>query len=190
MKPRFLILLLLLSLVVISTAWRLRHPHQAAPATARAVAARPAPDFQLLDQNNRPVRLRGYISRHRILLAFFDPRTGPDGDPVLQKLREFQPIFRKAGFVVLAISTPLAPDIKPQTLSYPFPVLRDTSAGTPESCCNRWGVSPDVTENASPITVTPSLFLIEQNGLTSWKADKPEPIADPMAFILDVVRDE
>ncbi|MEN9555651.1 MAG: hypothetical protein RLZZ232_1937, partial [Planctomycetota bacterium] len=29
MKPRFLILLVLLTAVVASTAWRLQHPHQA-----------------------------------------------------------------------------------------------------------------------------------------------------------------
>jgi peroxiredoxin len=190
MKPRFLILLVLLTAVVASTAWRLQHPHQAAPASARSISARPAPDFQLLDQNNRPVRLQGYVSRHRILIAFFDPRTGPDGDPVLQKLREFYPTLKRAGFVVLAISTPLAPDIKPQILSYPFPVLRDTNAGTPESCCNRWGVSGNLSDQGSPITITPALFLIEQNGLTSWKGEAPEPIADSMAFILGIVRGE
>lgn len=190
MKPRFLILLVLLSAVVASTAWRLQHPHQAAPGSARSISARPAPDFQLLDQNNRPVRLQGYVSRHRILVAFFDPRSGPDRDPVLQKLREFYPTLKRAGFVVLAISTPLAPDIKPQILSYPFPVLRDTNAGTPESCCNRWGVSDTPTEPGSPIKITPALFLIEQNGLTSWKGKAPEPIADSMEFILGIVRGE
>ncbi len=191
MKPRFVILVVLLSTVAAATAYRLRFPHQQTAANLKQLAARPAPDFQLLDQNNRPVRLAGYISRHRILIAFFDGQKGPDGDPVLQKLREFYPTLKSAGFVVLAISTPLAPDVKPQTLSYPFPVLRDTTAGTKESCCNRWGVCELLTgESSSPATVTPALFLVEQNGLTGWDGDVPERLADPIGFILGVLRGE
>jgi hypothetical protein len=101
MKPRFLILLVLLTAVVAATAWRLVDPPAGPNASVSRIISGPAPDFQLLDQNNRPVRLQGYISRFRVLLAFFDGQTGPDADPVMQSLKQFSTALQKTTFASL-----------------------------------------------------------------------------------------
>lgn len=190
MKPRFAVLLLLLAIVASATAWRLANPHQRQLVDPAVLNSRPAPIFELLDQNNRPVRLRGYIGRHRVLLAFFDGRTGPAADLTLQRLKEVLPTLRSQGVMVLGISTPLAPDIKPQTLSFPFPVLRDTMAGAAESCSNRWGVCTAAATPGQPALIAPSLFLVERNGYVAWEGDHPRPLADSDATISALLRGE
>ncbi|MEY3175761.1 MAG: hypothetical protein RLZZ436_3675 [Planctomycetota bacterium] len=190
MKPRFLLFLLLLSAVTGATVWRMANPHQRQAVDPALLNARPAPGFQLLDQNNRPVQLRGYLGRHRVLVAFFDGRTGPLADRVLLRLKECQPALKSEGVLVLAISTPLAPEIKPQTLSFPFPVLRDTIAGTPESCSRVWGVCPQPAESGRAAVISPALFLVDRSGLVAWQGEHPQPLADPEAAIAAILRGE
>ncbi|MEY4185707.1 MAG: peroxiredoxin family protein [Planctomycetaceae bacterium] len=188
MKPRFLILLVLLSAVVAATTWRLVDPPAGQIASVSRILSGPAPDFQLLDQNNRPVRLQGYISRFRVLLAFFDGQTGPDADPVMQSLKQFSSALRKNNIRILAVSTPLGPQLKPQTLSYPFPVLRDTIAGTPESCSVRWGVCQQPPAPNTAARITPALFLISQDGLVQLNGQLPEALPEPLQTISKLVQ--
>lgn len=190
MKPRFLVLLCLLAAVAGATGYRLTNPHRRQEFDATLLNARPAPVFQLLDQNNRPVQLRGYLGRHRVLVAFFDGRKGPLADPVMLKLKEFQPALKAQGVLILAISTPLAPDIKPQTLSFSFPVLRDTIAGTPESCSRAWGVCAKAPEPGEAAVISPALFLVDRSGLVAWRGEHPEPLTDPEAAITGILRGE
>ncbi|MEY2727866.1 MAG: hypothetical protein RLZZ458_3733 [Planctomycetota bacterium] len=190
MKPRFIALLLMLATVTSATLWRLANPHQRQAFDPAVLNSRPAPVFQLLDQNNRPVQLRGYLGRHRVLVAFFDGRIGPAADPTLMRLKEVQPALRSQGVMVLGISTPLAPDIKPQTLSFPFPVLRDTTAGSPESCCNLWGVCTAAATSQQPPVISPALFLVERDGQVAWEGDHPRPLADSNAAISALLRGE
>ncbi|MFM7057611.1 MAG: peroxiredoxin family protein [Planctomycetota bacterium] len=190
MKPRFLVLLLVLSAVAAATAYRVSNPHRRQAISAALVDTRPAPGFQLLDQNNRPVQLRGYLGRHRVLVAFFDGRRGPLADPVMQRLKEYQPALKAEGVLILAISTPLAPDIKPQTLSFPFPVLRDTVAGTLESCSRAWGVCREAPGPGRPARISPALFLVDRSGLVAWSGDLPRPLSDPEAAITGLLRGE
>ena len=190
MKPRFLVLLLMLVTVASATAWRMLNPHQRQQIDPAILNSRPAPVFQLLDQNNRPVRLGGYLGRHRVLVAFFDGRTGPAADSTMQRLKEVLPALKSQGVMVLGISAPLAPDIKQQTLSFPFPVLRDTIAGTPESCCNKWGVCLSAATPQRPALISPALFLVERNGFVAWEGDHPRPLADSDAAISALLRGE
>ncbi|MGV2340627.1 MAG UNVERIFIED_CONTAM: peroxiredoxin family protein [Planctomycetaceae bacterium] len=120
MKPRFIALLLVLAAVTVATIYRVANPHRREVVDPAMLNSQPAPGFQLLDQNNRPVQLRGYLGRHRVLVAFFDGRTGPLADRVLVKLKEYQPALKAEGVMILAISTPLAPDIKPQAAFVPL----------------------------------------------------------------------
>ncbi len=144
---------------------------------------RPAPGFQLLDQHNRPMQLAGYVNRYRVLLAFFDGSKGLDADPLMRQLREFHPALKRAGIVVLGISTPMSGDFKEASGVWPFPILRDTNAGQPDSCCSTWGCTTPGA-NGSPIPVVRSaLFLIRQDGLVPWDGEFPKPIDQPETAI-------
>ena len=54
MKPRFILLLVLLTMVGGATAWRIINPHKRTEISLESLNVRAAPEFQLLDQNNRP----------------------------------------------------------------------------------------------------------------------------------------
>jgi peroxiredoxin len=188
MKPRFLVLLFMLTLVVGVTAWRTANPNQRTKVSLESLNVRPAPEFQLLDQNSRPIQLKGYLGRHRILLRFFDGIAGPDADPVLRRLKEVYPELKRSQIVAFGISSPLGPQQKDQTLSYPFPILRDTLAGQPGSCCVAWGVTEISEGSPGPARVKPALFLIEANGLVGWDVNSPKPVANAEALINALVR--
>ncbi len=183
MKPRFLFFVFALTLVVGSTVWRVLNPRERVAVSLESLNVRAAPEFQLLDQNNRPIQLKGYLGRYRILLYFFDSIEGPDADVVLQRLREVYPVLKKSRIMVFAISTPLRPDHKLLALSYPFPILRDTLAGQRGSCTAIWGRTKVVDSTGTPARIDPAAFVIEANGLVNWDKDTPRPVEDPLALI-------
>jgi peroxiredoxin len=191
MKPRLLILLILLAVVVGTTIWRGVNPRRQTQVFRDQTSVRPAPLFQLLDQNSRPVQLNGYLSRYPILLCFFDAATGPDADPVLQQLKQSYPALKRLGIIVFAVSSPLGPDQKSSAMSFPFPVLRDTLAGQPGSCCVLWGRMKLQDGSTAPVQmqvqVQPAMFLIEANGMVAWEGDAPKPVADPQQLISDLI---
>ena len=187
MKLRFLALLILLTGVVTATAWRIVTPRVSTTATLEAVDMRPAPLFQLLDQHDRPIQLNGYLNRYRIVLVFFDATSGPTADPVLKKLKEFHPALKKAGIMVFAISSPLTPEHKQSALSFPFPVLRDTLAGQPGSCCRLWGRAAAELGANQAAPVQPASFLIEADGMVRWNGDLPQPVDDPELMIANLI---
>jgi peroxiredoxin len=65
---------------------------------------RPAPSFQLYDQNSRTVRLASYIGRHKLLIIFFDGSQGPDHSQLLSRLRDKYIQIHATGAIVLALS--------------------------------------------------------------------------------------
>lgn len=178
MKPRQLILILCLSVVVLLTIWRIANPRHAAVALTVPGEVRPAPIFQLLDQNGRAVSLKGFLGRHRVLLYFFDGRKGANADPVMVRLRELYPAIRKQGLIVVAVSTPPAPEHKADLLSYPFSVLRDTPAGQPGSCTVQWGRTPVMKSPADKVILVPAAFIIDAAGMVAWDGDFPQPESD------------
>ena len=187
MKPRFIALLLLLTGVVAATAWRIATPRQSAGTTLEAVDMRPAPLFQLLDQHDRPTQLTGYLNRFRIVLVFFNANSGPTADPVLKTLKEFHPALKRAGIMVFAISSPLNPEHKQSAQSFPFPVLRDTLAGQPNSCCRLWGRATAEVGVNRPAPIRPATFLIEADGMVRWNGDVPQPVDDPELMIANLI---
>lgn len=182
MKPRFVILLIAISLASAASLYRATHPFQRKSIDPKSLIVNAAPEFQLLDQNNRQTNLKSYLHRYPILIYFFDGSTGPDADPVLQELARRYADLKSEGYRVFAISSPLGPDHKPESEKYPFPILRDTLAGQSGSCCNRWGRLKDG-EMTPPIRVRPALFLIQQNGMVQWDGSFPRPVDDPVPFL-------
>lgn len=84
------------------------------PVAAPAGAARPAPAFQLYDEQSRLVRLDAFRGRHKLLIVFFDGTGGPDRSALLLELRrKFLPIH-DAKAMVFAIS-----DLRPSQLRPP-----------------------------------------------------------------------
>jgi peroxiredoxin len=109
-----------------------------------AFDVRPAPQFQLYDQNSRTVRLASYKGRHKLLIVFFDGSRGPDHSELLCRLRDNFAKIHDTGAVILAISAARpsqnryganlehlkidssgAPAAASQELRYPFPLLSD-----------------------------------------------------------------
>ena len=172
--------------VATATCWRILTPHDVVKVTATFVDERPAPTFQLLDQNGRQANLQSYLHRHRILLVFFDASQGLDDDPLMQRIREFAPAIKRTGILLIAVSTPLTPEFKSQTENFPFPVLHDTRSGYPESSSVRWGTAI-LPSMGAVADIRPAMFVIEQTGLVEWDGDKPKPIDNPELFLTQLI---
>lgn len=140
-----------------------------------------APLFELYNENNEPVRLVGYIGRHRILVAFFDGKAGADHDPVLLRLRrEFQRL-RNNNIKVLAVSTALPQEnrkVIERSGPFPFPLLSDPDLRVHR----RWG-------RIDPQTGTPrtGLFLIDRAGEVDAAEGFPRPLSDQDTTIDDLM---
>ncbi len=183
MKTRFLILVLLLAVVGGLTAWRATHPRTKTRVSLESLNQRPAPEFQLLDQNSRPIQLKGYVGRYRVLVYFFASGQSLDADPVLLRLREVYPALKRSGVMAFAISSPLGPQEKPKAVSFPFPILRDTVAGQPGSCSTLWGRTQGAQTSTAGAKIQPAAFLVEATGLVSWDGDFPKPADDAIDLI-------
>lgn len=175
-----------LLVVATATAWRILTPRDAVKVSATFFDERPAPTFQLLDQNGRQANLQSYLHRHRIVLVFFDARHGLDGDPLMQRIREFAPAIKRTGIKLIAISTPLTPEFKSQAENYPFPVLHDTRSGYPDSSSVMWGTAI-LPSKGAVADIKPAMFVIEQTGLVEWDGDKPKPVDDPELLLTQLI---
>lgn len=186
MKLRETIFLGALAVVVIATAWRIITPRPEVKINTQFPDERPAPVFQLIDQNGRPSQLEGYLHRHRILLVFFDGSKGLNGDPLMRRIREFAPAIKRTGVKLIAISTPLKPDYKAEAENFPFPVLHDTWSGQPGSSSVKWGTAilPD---SGAVADIRPAMFLIDQSGLVPFEGDFPKEVAEPDAFLTQLI---
>lgn len=186
MKPRKIFFGSLLAVVIAATAWRMRTPRDMTKVAVTVTDERPAPVFQLLDQNGRPAQLQGYLNRHRILLVFFDGRKGINGDPLLEQIRKFAPAIKRTGVKLIAVSTPLTPEFKSQAENYPFPVLRDNWSGQPGSSSVKWGTAVLPTKEATA-PIRPAMFVIEHTGMVEWEGDTPKPVDDPALFLTQLI---
>jgi len=175
-----------LLVVAAATVWRILTPRDVVRVTARFADERPAPVFQLLDQNGRQANLQSYLHRHRIVLVFFDAGKGLDGDPLMQRIREFAPAIKRTGVRLIAISTPLTPEFKSQAENFPFPVLHDTRSGYPDSSSVNWGTAI-LPSKGAVADIRPAMFVIEQTGFVEWDGDKPKPVDDPELFLAQLI---
>jgi len=186
MKRRDKLFCSVLLVVATATAWRILTPRDAVKVTGTFVDERPAPTFQLLDQNGRQANLQSYLHRHRIVLVFFDARPGLDGDLLMRRIREFAPAIKRTGIRLIAISTPLAPEFKSQAENFPFPVLHDTRSGYPDSSSVKWGTAI-LPSKGAVADIRPAMFVIEQTGLVEWDGEKPKSVDDPELFLNQLI---
>ncbi|MEJ7590855.1 MAG: redoxin domain-containing protein [Planctomycetaceae bacterium] len=186
MKLREKLFGIMLLVVAAATVWRILTPRDAVQVTATFADERPAPTFQLLDQNGRQSNLQSYLHRHRIVLVFFDARQGLDGDPLMRRIREFAQAIKRTGIKLIAVSTPLIPEFKSQAESFPFPVLHDTRSGYPDSSSVKWGTAI-LPSKGAVADIRSAMFVIEQTGLVEWDGDKPIPVDDPELFLTQLI---
>lgn len=136
---RKILLVIPISALLISALVWYRETHPPVPGGAPTIASgvRPAPLFQLYDDQSQIVRLARYVGRHKLLLVFFDGSASPDQNPLLAELRtsqNFLPIHQ-TGAIVLAISTLRPSELRPpvnekgerteRAEPFPFPMLAD-----------------------------------------------------------------
>lgn len=195
LKPRVIVLPLAALVIAGLCAWKLSRPEvaQTIPENAGTLR-RPAPPFELRDQGrvlsdgttqpSRPVRLKTYLGRHRIVLVFFDNEAGADQDPVLSALREHQDAIQKDGVIVLGISTAL-PQHNRQAIQrageIPFPLLTDLDG----TVCSTWGVLNMRDDGA--FRNRPGVFIIDRAGTVAWKGDAPLPVSNPLDHLDSLV---
>lgn len=154
----------------------------------------PAPPFperrdkRLLNQDNKPVRLKAYLGRHRILVVFYDGVKGAEADPLLVRLRRDYDRLKSRGVIVLGISTatpqqnrppakdsPYRPPNAPQE-AFPFDLLTDMG---PDYRVHRaWGRL-----NAAGTGTVPGVFLIERNQTVACEEGRPLPLRDADAEV-------
>lgn len=166
-----------------------RPPQRQAIPRESAGTVFPAPDFELPDQGrdhasgaarrtdpSRRVRLRSYLGRHEILLAFFDGDEGADRDSVLLRLKSSEPQLRQRGIIVLAVTTALPQQNRAASQragGFPFPLLSDVDG----TICAEWGCLKLRDDGARQ--TTPALFFIDRAGRVGWQDRLPRPESDP-----------
>lgn len=183
--------------IVVVCTWRMLTPRDQAGENARSVSdRRPAPAFELYDQNSRLVNLEALLHRHRIVLVFQGDGEKLESSALLKQLRDYYPTLERNGVRVLAVSSALPQTIRADVkIPFPFPILSDVTAGQPGSASVLWGtaVAP-VPRTAVPSsgpsstsTIRSALFLIDRAGLVDWSGDTPRPATDPLEVVRTLV---
>jgi peroxiredoxin len=193
MKLKLRDLVLAGSAVVITALcwWRTTTPVQHSAATDfSATDRRPAPAFELYDQNSHLVKLDAYLHRHTIALVFFDGSQDPETIDALVRFREFHPALKSNGVIVIGVSNALPQRIRAQSVRpFPFPILADINAGQPGSASLEWGCAvadqPD-----GRYSIRSALFLIDRTGLVSWHNNLPIPEQSPEQVVTALIAGE
>ena len=188
MNRRVLVLPLSAAVIAGLCFYKWTRPHSNLLATLPAPLCR-AIDFKFVmrDQKRRPetVRLKGYLGRHRILIVFYDGDAGAENDAVLTRLRSNFDAVKRAGVIVLGISTALPQQnratsesgrarIHPNQPRDPFPFLLLTDLPPACKTHRRWGRYDD--KRNRTLTGT---FLIDRSGHVACDGRIPRPLADP-----------
>lgn len=194
MRQRLLLLPVAALVIAGLCTWKLTRPpqRQVIPRDTPGTAM-PAPDFELPDQGrdvgtaeeprtepSHRVRLKTYLGRHEILLAFFDGDLGADQDPTLKLLNSRYESLQNRGIVVLGVTTALPQQNRQAARKaggVPFSLLTDVDG----TVCAHWGcleVRDDGTRRTKP-----ALFLIDRAGRIRWGERLPIPESDPAKTI-------
>jgi len=154
-------------------------------------AKRPAPSFELYDQDNRIVRLGTYLGRHTIVLVFYDKRDGADRDPSLRKLRENSARLKQESVIILGLSTALPQENRKRIeergktepdFELPFPLLTDI----PPVCSvhRQWGRFDETVEISLQ-----GVFHIDRAGNVDWAGRFPKPVSDVDQLLNSLITD-
>ncbi len=176
LRPRHFLLPTAALVLVGLCAWKSMRTYDDASA-ADLVTLMPAPRFVERDDAFWPVKLSRYLTRHRIVVAFFDGETGADDSPLLQRLKAENAELERRGWVVIAIgdATPIE---NRQTVrsagGYPFPVLADVDdeMQVDLDTIRAWGRWDEQRSR-----VRPGIVLVDRAGFV--KSRNGRPVAEP-----------
>ncbi len=141
----------------------------------------PAPEFELLDQDGNPVRLRDF--RGRKVVLYFYPKDDTAGCTAEAcGIRDEFPRFESAGAVVLGVS----PD-EPKTharfrdkYQLPFTLLADSG----REAVNLYGVwGPRKYMGREYLGVTRTTFLIDEEGRIERIFNNVKPAQHPLELL-------
>lgn len=147
------------------------------------IALRPAPAFVERDHGFWPVKLSRYLTRHRIVVAFFDGHEGADQSQLLLRLREVNDALEQRGYVVVAVGN-ATPIENRQSIrragGFPFPVLADVD--------EEMNVDLDTTRawgrwDAAANRLRPGIVLVDRTGFVKSRRGVPLAEDDPIAAI-------
>jgi len=157
----------------------------------------PRPLFASRSQHRSPqwIKLSAYLSRHQILIVFFDRKQGAEGNPVLVRLRKEYPRLQANGVKVLGISTAIPQENRPPEdgrprlhnnqpqQPFPFPLLTDLAPAC--KIHKQWGRYDQATNR--PLT---GVFLVTRDGRARCDGDDHRllPLEDPDATIDTLLR--
>jgi len=183
MNRRILILFVAGVVIAILCAYKATRTYEKPAHVVLPTVKQAAPPFELYNEKhpNELVRLVGYLGRHRILVLFFDGKTGADRDPILLRLRQNFDRLRKNDIKVLAISTALPQENRKaiqRSGPFPFPLLSDPDL----QVHRRWGRIDEQT--GMPRT---GLFLIDRAGEVDWADRSPRPLTDPETTVNELL---
>ena len=136
-------------------------------------------DFEGLDSDNRLVRLKPFLGRHRVIVLFFDGEVGADKDTELLRLRERFDELKAHDVKVVAVSTALPQENRAAMTAdragpFPFPLVSDfdpTSLDGALRIHGRWGRIDAKTGKAIP-----GAFAIDRKGQVLFAGDSPKPM--------------
>lgn len=176
-RPRNLIIPVAALIIVSLVAWRTLNPRQTLRGEQAPTAARPAPSFQLYDQDSKLVNLSGYLHRHKIVLVFFDGEVGADGNATLQALNDAYPELVRAEVVAFGITTAIPQQVRAKaTQDYQFPLLSDAAALDQRSVHRAWNCLIEPETLSQPGRTKPAVFLIDRLGRIPWEGAFPKPL--------------
>lgn len=135
---------------------------------------RAAPAFRLFDQNSELVNLSAFLNRHRLIVAFFDGRTSPADDSVVQLLVENSEELLAADYQVFLVSMALPQENRARVGDdFPFALLSDPAAIDSNSAHRMWGcLRPPDARIQQPTTI-PKLFVVDRLGRVAWDGQHP-----------------
>ncbi len=129
-----------------------------------------APVFELFSQKNQTdvIRLRGYLGRHQLLIAFFDGKKGVDQSPTISSLKDHYDLLEKKGVFVFGISEEIPQvnrKIIEETGKIPFKLLSDPGFDV----IRQWGCYDEEKQ-----TTVEKIFLIDRTGYVTWEGQFPK----------------
>jgi peroxiredoxin len=180
---RRILLVIPMSAIVIAglVAYRIHRGEPLLPVAPAAGTARPAPAFQLYDEESRLFRLDTYRGRHKLLIVFFDGTNGPDRSELLLELRRnFLPIHETKA-KVFAVSDLRPSQLRPPTNErgertardepFPFTMLSDINDFEVH---RRYGAFDDATGRPRE-----GVFVIDRTGLIRYVHLGPVDLGKP-----------
>ena len=187
MKPRILVLPIAAVVIFGLAAWKLNQPPRPRQ-NIKLYAKAQSPRFELLDQQSKVVKFERYLSRHRIIVIFFDGDKDPGLDPRLVALNDGFSQLQALGDVVVAISGATPHQIR-KADKFPFPVLTDINpllAGSKYMVHKQWG-----SYNKQQKRPLHNMYVVNRAGLIKVTDDGiPVPEPQPLDAIARLIRGE